>query len=594
MLETSVNEAVTSWLGSPAIAEADRAEIRRLVEAGNESELTDRFYTDLSFGTGGLRGVLGAGRNRMNVYTVGAAAQGLADYIARAGDTARSAGVAIAHDCRRMSREFALRTALVMAGNGIKAYVFEKLRPTPELSFAVRHLNCTSGIVITASHNPPEYNGFKAYWRGGAQVVPPHDQGIIDAVRAVGGFENVRVADESDARSNGLLIDIGDAIDEAYLDHVRESCLNPTVCREYGDKIKIVYTSLHGTGGQLIPKALNQRGFTRVLEVAEQAKPDGEFPTVKSPNPEEPAALAMGIALAKRASADLVIGTDPDADRVGMAVRDKSGDYVHLTGNRIAALLTWYVCEQHKHRETMPRHGVVLSTIVSSDEMKVIARSYGVEVIETLTGFKWIAEQMAKFDEEHGESARTFLFGAEESYGYLPVSFVRDKDAVASTTFVAEAAAYAAAMGKSLLDILDDLAARFGLYREGAKSITLKGKRGADQILDIMASFRREAPREIGGVKVLSVGDLMSGEIVDRESRERIAGYELPAADVIVLTLADETKVIARPSGTEPKIKFYILVREPGDDLPAAEAAAAAKIARIERDVQSIVDGILA
>lgn len=594
MLEAGVNEAVKSWLASPAIAEADRSEIHRLVESKDDAELTDRFYTDLSFGTGGLRGVLGAGRNRMNIYTVGAAAQGLADYIANQGDSAKADGVAIAHDCRRMSREFAMRTALVMAGNGIKAYVFERLRPTPELSFAVRHLNCVSGVVITASHNPPEYNGFKAYWRGGAQVVPPHDQGIIDAVRAVGGFENVRATDESGARSKGLLVDIGDAIDAAYLERVKDTCLNTTVCREYGDRIKIVYTSLHGTGGQLIPTALKQRGFTRVLEVAEQAEPDGEFPTVKSPNPEEPAALAMGNALAKRENADIVIGTDPDADRVGMTVRSQSGDYVHLTGNRIGALLTWYICEQHKHQGTMPKHGVILSTIVSSDEMKVIARSYGVDVVETLTGFKWIGEQMAKFDEETGDGARRFLFGAEESYGYLPVSFVRDKDAVASTAFIAETAAYAKSTGKSLLDVLDDLAAEFGLFREGAKSITLKGKSGADQILEIMASFRRDAPNEIGGVVVRSVGDLMTGAIVDRADGKRIGEHELPAADVIVLTLADDTKVIARPSGTEPKIKFYILVREACDDLQAAEAAAAAKIARIEQDIQTIVDGILA
>ncbi|HPF40378.1 MAG TPA: phospho-sugar mutase [Phycisphaerae bacterium] len=594
MLENAVNAAVNAWLENPAIAEADRAEIRRLVESGDERELTDRFYTDLSFGTGGLRGVLGAGRNRMNLYTVGAAAQGLAAYISRQGDDARAAGIAIAHDCRRMSREFAMRTALVMAGNGVKAYVFERLRPTPELSFAVRYLNCVSGVVITASHNPPEYNGFKAYWRGGAQVTPPHDQGIIDAVRAVGGFENVRVATEADARAKGLLVDIGDAIDEAYLERIQASCLNPTVCQEYGRNMKIVYTSLHGTGGQLIPEALRRRGFRNVIEVPEQAEGDGEFPTVKSPNPEEPAALALANALAARENADIVIGTDPDADRVGMTVRDPSGEYIHLTGNRIGSLLTWYICEQHKHLLTMPKRGVVLSTIVSSDEMKRIAASYGAEVVETLTGFKWIAERMARFDEETGEDARTFLFGAEESYGFLPVTFVRDKDAVAAAAFIAEAAAYAKAIGKSLLDVLNDLSERIGLYREGAKSVTLKGKSGADQIVAIMTSLRRDAPRELAGVSVRSVGDLMTGAIVDRASGEKIDAYDLPSSDVIVLTLADESKVIARPSGTEPKIKFYILVREACADLPAAESAAAAKIARLEQEVQAIVDRILA
>lgn len=594
MLDATVKTAVDAWLANPAIVEADRAEIRGLLDAGNESELTDRFYTDLSFGTGGLRGVLGAGRNRMNVYTVGAAAQGMAAYIARQGDAAKSAGVAIAHDCRRMSREFAMRTALVLAGNGIKAYVFEKLRPTPALSFAVRHLNCMAGVVITASHNPPEYNGFKAYWQGGAQVVPPHDKGIIDAVRAVGGFENVRSLDEEAARKQGLLVDIGDAVDEAYLSRVQETCLNPTVCREYGSQLKIVYTSLHGTGGQLIPQALKRRGFEHVYEVAEQAEPDGEFPTVKSPNPEEPAALAMANDLAKRESADIVIGTDPDADRVGMTVRDADGKYVHLTGNRIGALLTWYICEQHKHRKTMPKRGIVLSTIVSSDQMKVIAESYGAEVIETLTGFKWIAEQMAKIDADEGPDARTFLFGAEESYGYLPVTFVRDKDAVASAAFIAEAAAYAEAIGKTLIDVLDDLARAFGVYAEGAKSITLKGKSGAEQIVTIMNGLRSECPASIGGIAVERVGDLKTGAIVERSSGERVGGYELPASDVIVMVLEDGSKVIARPSGTEPKIKFYFLVREAGEDVKAASAEAAAKIARLEEDVQGIVDRLLA
>lgn len=594
MLDQVVKTAMTSWLADPVIADTDKLEIQRLVDADESAELTDRFYTDLSFGTGGLRGLLGAGRNRMNVYTVGAAAQGLASYIAAQTDVATSGGVAIAYDCRRMSREFAMRTALVMAGNGIKAYVFERLRPTPELSFAVRHLGCISGVVVTASHNPPEYNGFKAYWRGGAQVVPPHDRGIIDAVRAVGGFANVRVADEADARQKGMLVDIGRELDEAYLDRVQASCLNTGVCREYGSKLKIVFTSLHGTGGQLIPEALRRRGFENVYEVAEQREPDGEFPTVKSPNPEEPASLKLANALASQYAADIVIGTDPDADRVGMTVRDKSGHYVHLTGNRIGTLLAWYICEQYKRQQGMPVRGVVLSTIVSSDQMKVVARSYGAEVIETLTGFKWIAEQMAQFDQDPGVSARTFLFGAEESYGYLPVDFVRDKDAVASAAFIAEAAAYAASLGMSLLDVLDDLARRFGYFCEGAKSITLKGKSGAEQISSIMSALRTSAPEQIGGVSVERVGDLESGRIVDRASGESLGKFDLPSSNVIVFTLSDASKVIARPSGTEPKIKFYILVREPGAELSTAEVAASAKIARFEAGIQDIVDRIIA
>jgi len=595
MPSEQVEKAVQDWLASPAIADGDKREIRSLVEANNDAELTDRFYRELEFGTGGLRGVLGAGLNRMNPYTVGAAAQGLANYIARQGEDAKRAGVAIAYDCRRMSPEFALRTALVLAGNGIRAQLFEQLRPTPELSFAVRHLGCTAGVVITASHNPPEYNGFKAYWRDGGQVVPPVDRGIIDEVRAVGRFENVRAMAEADARSKGLLVTIGADVDEAYLERVASSCLDPAACREFGDRLRVVYSSLHGTGGQLIPRALRQRGFKHVIEVAEQAAPDGEFPTVKSPNPEEPAALAMGIALAKRESADLVIATDPDADRVGMAARNRAGEYEHLIGNRIAALLTWYICEQHRRRGTMPERGVVLSTIVSSDQMKVIARAAGAEVVETLTGFKWIAEQIRLFDEAAatGGPQRTFLFGAEESYGYLPVEFVRDKDAVASAAFIADAAAYAMSLGKTVLDVLDDLSRAHGCYREGAMNITLKGKSGAEQIGRIMQALRSDPPAAIAGTPVASVGDLMTGAIVDRRRGEKIGIYELPKSDVIVLTLADDAKVIARPSGTEPKIKFYILVRERDDDIEAAERRAPAKIERIEADVNGIVERIL-
>jgi len=398
MLDTTANAAATAWLEDPAIADEGKREVRDLIEAGSEAELADRFYRDLEFGTGGLRGIIGAGRNRMNIYTVGAAAQGLANYIATQGPAAKVAGIAIACDCRRMSDAFALRVAEVMAGNGIRAYLFDKLRATPELSFAIRHLGCTAGVVVTASHNPPEYNGFKAYWTDGGQVVPPHDEAIIAEVRGVGGFAHIKAMPESAAREAGLIRTIGRDVDEAFLDEVEASCLNPDVCREQGKRLKIVYSSLHGTGGVLIPEALRRRGFECVIEVAEQAEPDGEFPTVASPNPEEAAALTMGIETAQREGADLVIATDPDADRVGIAVRAADGEFALVTGNRIGALLADYICRQLTQQGRFPANGVVLSTIVSSDLMKDIGRSYGAEVVETLTGFKWIGQKLHEYD----------------------------------------------------------------------------------------------------------------------------------------------------------------------------------------------------
>ncbi len=580
MPDTATNDAATAWLDDPAIADEDKREIRELIRTGAKAELVDRFYRDLAFGTGGLRGVIGAGRNRMNVYTVGAAAQGLANYIAKQGDAAKSAGIAIACDCRRMSDAFALRVAEVMAGNGIRAYLFDRLRPTPELSFAIRHLGCTAGVVVTASHNPPEYNGFKAYWTDGGQVVPPHDEAIIAEVRNVGGFANIRAMPEPTAREAGLIRTIGREVDEAFLSEVQASCLNPDVCREQGKQLKIVYSSLHGTGGVLIPEALRRRGFQCVIEVPEQSEPDGEFSTVASPNPEEAAALSMGIETARREGADLVIATDPDADRVGIAVRSKAGEFVLVTGNRIGALLASYICRQLKQAGRFPVNGVVLSTIVSSDLMKRIGRSYGAEVVETLTGFKWIGQKLHEYDLAGTPAApgKQFIFGAEESYGYLPASFARDKDAITSTCFIAEMAAMAASEGRGLLDVLDELFQRFGYFQEGAKSIVMKGKQGAAQIKALMDALRSDPPKTMAGVAVAAVADLMTGINRDIKTGEPVGRFDLPPADVLQFALADGTKVIARPSGTEPKIKFYILAKEPGEDLAKAEAAATRKI----------------
>lgn len=586
-MDTAVTAAIQNWLNDPAIAEPDKQEIRDLIAATNEQELTDRFYRDLEFGTGGMRGVIGAGLNRMNVYTVGAAAQGLANHIAAKGKEAMKAGVAIAYDCRRKSDVFALRTASVLAGNGITAYLFERLRPTPELSFAVRHLDCSAGVVVTASHNPPEYNGFKVYGADGCQVIEPEDEEIIRRVRSVGGFGNVKTMDPKEAGEEGLIKIIGGNVDGAFLEAVHTTGLNRAACQAMGKTLKIIYTPLHGTGVTLIPEALRRRGFEKVIVVPEQADANGEFPTVASPNPEEPAAFKLGIELAKKEDADLVIATDPDADRMGIAVTTEDDEFELLTGNQIMALMTYYICEQRKKASKLPANAAVITTIVSGDLMKEIARSYGVEVIEVLTGFKYIGSKIREFEEAGtpGAPSKLYIFGGEESYGYMPATFTRDKDAVTSTAVVAEMAAVAAEQGVSLYDMLVELFERFGYFQEGTKNITLKGKEGADKIQAIMANLRSAPPASFGGVAVKTIGDVKSGEIKDAKSGKVVGRYDLPASNVLVFTLEDGTKVIGRPSGTEPKIKFYVLAREPGSDLHAARVAATAKINAIFDEV---------
>ncbi len=586
-MDPMIAKAVDAWLSEPAIAEADKAEIRALLRAGDEKELTDRFYRDLEFGTGGMRGLIGAGRNRMNVYTVGAAGQGLANYVARQGEAAKKAGVAIAYDSRRCSDLFAERTAAVLAGNGITAYLFEQLRPTPELSFAVRHLGCTAGVVITASHNPATYNGYKVYWSGGVQVVPPHDRAITDEVRGVGGFGNVRVMDLAAAREQGLIRMIGREVDEAFLAEVQSSCLLPDIVRRKGRTLKIVFSPLHGAGSTLIPEALRRRGFESVIEVPEQCEPNGNFPTVEFPNPEEGPALNLGIELARKEGAGLVIATDPDVDRVGIAVRGPDDAFVLLTGNQTAALLTYFICETLTRLGRFPANAALITTVVSGDMMKDIARSYGAEVIEVLTGFKWIGEKVSQFeiDRAAGRPTKTYIFGAEESYGYMPATFTRDKDAVTATAFIADMAAVAVAQGFNLYDWLEELFHRFGYYQEGAKSFTLPGKEGADRIKAIMQTLRQSPPRVIGGIAVSTVADLLTGEIREAATGRETGRYDLPAADVLLLVLADGSKVIARPSGTEPKIKFYVLTRSSLDDLDEARADATGRINAIIADI---------
>ncbi|MFH1417859.1 MAG: phospho-sugar mutase [Planctomycetota bacterium] len=591
-MDATVIANIEAWLDDRAIAQADKQEIRELQSCDDEAELIDRFYRDLEFGTGGLRGIMGAGLNRMNIYTVGAAAQGLANYVVRQGPAAMQAGIAVAYDCRHNSDVFAARVACVMAGNGITTYLFDALRPTPELSFAIRHLGCTCGVVVTASHNPPQYNGFKAYWTDGGQVVPPHDSAIIEEVRAVGGFGNIKSLDLDEAKSAGLIKMVGRDVDDAFLDRVQASCLNPNACRKQGESLKIVFTSLHGTGGMLTPQALKRRGFQHVIEVPEQAEPDGNFPTVDSPNPEEAAALNMAVELAKREGADLVIGTDPDADRMGIAVRDPDGQFVLISGNRIGALLTHYICDQLTKNDLFPDNAVVLTTIVSSDLMKEIARAYGAEVEEVLTGFKWIGAKMRQYelDGKPNKPSKTFIFGAEESYGYLPCSFARDKDAVTSAAFIAELAAVAAEEGESLYTVLEGLFARFGYFEEGAKSIVMPGKEGADRIKNLMETLRRDPPAMIGGAAVSTIADIATGEIREIGTGKVVGRYDLPPSNVLLCTLEDGTKVIARPSGTEPKIKFYVLARQPGDDLAQARQQAASRIESVVADLSGRAD----
>ncbi len=586
-MDQEIQAAVDNWLNDPAIAEADKKEIRELVDKGDETELANRFFRPLEFGTGGMRGIIGAGIHRVNNYTVGGAAQGLANYVAAQGAEAKKAGVAIACDSRLMSDEFTKRTACVMAGNGIKAYVFESLRPTPELSFAVRKLGCSAGVVVTASHNPRQYNGFKAYWSDGVQVVPPHDENIIEEVRKVGGFGNVNAMEFEQAKSAGLIEVIGKEIDEAFLEKVQESCLNPELCREQGKSLKIVFTPLHGTAAVLAPEALRRRGFQNVSVVPEQAEPDGNFPTVKKPNPEEGEALDMGIELARKEGADLVIGTDPDADRMGIAVRVGDGKFELITGNQIASLMTYYICEQMTRNKTFPNNAVLVTTIVSGDMMKDIARSYGAEVTETLTGFKWIGQKVCQYEYEGkpGKPSKTYIFGAEESYGYMPSTFVRDKDAITSTAYIAEMAAFFASQGKGLYEVLQDLFQKYGYYHEATKSLELPGAEGAGRIKAMMEELRSDPPRSLGGVEVKNFADIATGEIVDVKTQEVEGNYYLPSSDVVIFHLADGTKAIARPSGTEPKIKFYALTREKPGDLEAARKKAEEKTQAIFEDL---------
>ena len=568
-----------AWLANPYFDEATKAELLSIKD--DEKEIEDRFYMDLEFGTAGLRGVIGAGTNRMNIYTVRKATQGLANYIIKAGAKAR--GVAIAYDSRRMSPEFADEAALCLAANGIKAYVFESLRPTPELSFAVRELKCIAGINITASHNPPEYNGYKVYWEDGAQITPPHDKGIMDEVLAVTDYTTMKTMGLEEAKAAGLYEVIGQAIDDAYISRLKEQVQHQDAIDAVGKDLKIVYSPLHGTGNIPARRVLKELGFENVYVVKEQELPDGEFPTVSYPNPEAEEAFELGLKLAKEVDADLVLATDPDADRLGVRVKDKDGVYHTLTGNMSGCLLADYEIGQKKALKGLPEDGYLIKTIVTSNLADAIAKGYNVGLIEVLTGFKYIGQQILGF-ETSGKGE--YLFGFEESYGCLIGTHARDKDAIVATMALCEAAAYYKTKDMTLWDAMVAMYEKYGYYKDDIKSITMKGIEGLEKIQNILQTLRNNPPAEIGAYKVQKARDYQADTIKDLATGE-VTPTGLPKSNVLYYELNDDAWVCVRPSGTEPKVKFYYGIK--GTSLEDADS----KSEELGKAVLAMVDQML-
>ncbi len=594
-------EVYEQWLANPYFDDATKEELKNIAE--EENEIKERFYMDLEFGTAGLRGIIGAGTNRMNIYVVRRATQGLANYIAKVGKQSQgvaiaydsrhmspefaqeaalclaangikayilglanyiakvgkqSQGVAIAYDSRHMSPEFAQEAALCLAANGIKAYILESLRPTPELSFAVRHLGCVAGINITASHNPPEYNGYKVYWEDGAQITPPHDTGIMGEVKAISDWNTVKTMDKAQAEKAGLYEVIGQKIDDAYMEELKKQVIHQDAIEAEGKNLKIVYTPLHGTGNIPARRILKELGFENVYVVKEQELPDGAFPTVSYPNPEAAEAFELGLKLAKEVDADLVLATDPDADRLGVRVKDKNGEYHDLTGNMSGCLLANYEIGQRRAvNGSLPEDGALIKTIVTSNLADAIAKGYGVDLIEVLTGFKFIGQQILGF-ENSGKG--TYLFGFEESYGCLIGTYARDKDAIVATMALCEAAAYYKTQGKTLWDAMIEMYDQYGYYKDDIKSITLKGIEGLQKIQEIMDTLRKNPPAEFAGHKVVSARDYKKDTITDLATGE-VKPTGLPNSNVLYYDLTDDAWVCVRPSGTEPKVKFYYGVK---------------------------------
>ena len=568
------------WLANPYFDEATKEELRSIKE--DENEIKERFYQDLEFGTAGLRGIIGAGINRMNIYVVRRATQGLANHIIKQGGADK--GVAIAYDSRHMSPEFAEEAALTLAANGIKAYKFESLRPTPELSFAVRELGCIAGINITARHIPPEYNGYKVYWEDGAQFTPPHDKGVTAEVLAITDLSTVKTTDVESAKAAGKYEIIGEAIDDKYIAQVKAQVVNQEAIDKMQDSIQIVYTPLHGTGNIPARRALAEIGFSHVYVVPEQELPDGDFPTVSYPNPEAEEAFELGLALAKEKDADLVLATDPDADRLGVYVKDaKSGDYIPLTGNMSGSLLCEYVLSQKKERGAIPEDGQVVKSIVTTNLVDAVAKSYGCELIEVLTGFKYIGQQILK---EENTGYGTYLFGLEESYGCLIGTYARDKDAISATVALCEAAAYYKMKGMTLWDAMIAIYEKYGYYKDAVKSIGLKGIEGQAKIQAIMDTLRNNTPTEVGGYRTVSARDYKLDTIKDMENGE-VKPTGLPESNVLYYDLTDDAWLCVRPSGTEPKIKFYYGIK--GTSLADADE----KSAKLGEAVMAMVDSMM-
>lgn len=585
----SYREEYENWLTNPVFDEETRKEVAAMKD---EKEIEDAFYRQLSFGTGGLRGVIGAGTNRMNIYTVGKASQGLANFI---NSKVKNGSVAIAYDSRRMSPEFALSSALIFAANGIKAYLFESLRPTPELSFAIRHYHTTAGIVITASHNPPQYNGYKAYWSDGAQLVPPYDELVIEEVNKIENYADIKRIGEEEAKAKGLLQIIGKETDDAYIAALKKLVLDKDVIKKMAKDIRIVYTPFHGTGNVPVRRMLKELGFTQVWVVPEQEEPDGNFTTLDYPNPEDPKAFTLALALAKKVDADIVLATDPDADRLGVYAKDTAtGEYMTFTGNMSGLLICEYELSRKREMGLLPEpreNGALITTIVSSNMAFAIAKEYGITAIEVLTGFKYIGEQIKNFEEAKAanggkydakKGAYEYLFGYEESYGCLVGTHARDKDAVMAVTALCEAAAYYKSKGMTLWDQMQAMYKKYGYFKESLETISLPGSEGAAKITEIMNGLRACPPENIGGEKVLAARDYLSGERFDTVTGKK-EKLTLPKSNVLYYELEEAGWCCARPSGTEPKIKFYFGVK--GYD---AEDAAR-KVAALKKGLMSFV-----
>lgn len=571
-------EEYKRWCESPEFDEETKKELLEI--KGNQDEIEDRFYKELEFGTAGLRGIIGAGTNRMNKYTVGKATQGLANYILEQGT--QDKGVAISYDSRRMSKEFAMQTALIFCANGIKAYLFENLRPVPELSFAVRELKCTAGVMITASHNPPKYNGYKVYWDDGAQIVSPRDTEIISKVREVKNFSEIKEISKEEAVDKKLLNFVGNEMDEKYMGVLKACVLNPEIMKEQGKKLKVVYTPLHGTGNTIAEKLLKELGMENVYVVPEQKEPDGNFPTVDYPNPEDPKAFKLALELAKKVDADVVLATDPDADRLGIYAKDvKTGEYMNYTGNMSALLIAEYRISQMKEKGILPSNGMFITTIVSSELAKAIAKYYDLECIEVLTGFKNIGAIMRKAEENKD---KTYVFGFEESYGCLIGDYARDKDGIAAVMALCEAACFYASKGKTLWDAMIDIYEKYGYYKEAQVSIVREGVQGAQEIKDMMTKMRETDIDKIGNYDVLTFKDVERDIVKDMKTGD-ISKTGLPKSNVLYYALEDDNWCCIRPSGTEPKIKLYMGIKA------KTEADANIKLEELKDAMLKLVNG---